>query len=661
MMKINWKYLLIIVVFIVTSYYSFASTFTLRNAVEIYRSFLKDYESENSKIELINNLKSELKNLAIYRLIKLEIAGSIERKESASSIFDYLTAFYNKNKPQTIEERIALAGLLSYVVARLSDENLKAVTINNLPAFISAFNDYVLFLTRDFKDISKNVIIYSLGLTDKAPKGFENIPVIGDLKINGDTSSLILKNKEYVFYTDVLDIFKETDISDLITYKTKEIIVSNPKNLKELNRMINIASNSLSRNLRVILSSYQLATAKDMVAVTPKNLNLWWSRFLIYIVLIIVFLLYFKKSLNFVIYMIVGFESFYIVVFSKGFFDKFDSVIYSLLVLVFIFGLFRFMMLLTQRKLSLLTSIIGILLMVVYISIFFIPVYPNSNGLKISNFNNFEDSVYYKLLKRDLYLDSNSNLNRELSNVYSITSKEYSELKNQVKRFERFMNDLHNLGAISKISVKGSKLKISTYGFSDFYSFKNWERYNSLFSEIDKGIKDFKWESQARKKQISRLIDRIFDKIEKYSAVFTKKMREDFFNYLREFLSKSNTTKFMLADIENIYEKFSDEPPKPIKIQTYKTRTGNVTITLGLITGILMFFSKRFYYKIVSAFLLVNTVLWIFRINSAKIFVDKNIPILSIDNLSNPNLFIPIMFLMLAILFLLNRKTLKEG
>jgi len=634
-----------------------AGTATLDRVVSTYQIFINDYLSVDSEIPLVRKLKEELNYLAIYKLIRLELAGSVERKESASNISEYLTTFYNKYKPQEIEERLALAGLLSYVVSELSSENLELSTINKLPAFISAFNDYVALVIKDFRNLSKNLIAYSLGLVGEVPKDFEDIEVLTNLEVKGDFSSFVIK--KYNYYDDILEIFRKTNLKASILQKADEIRNSGIKDFKDISREINVASNSISRNLRAVLSSYQLELAKKMVSITPKKFDLWWLRFVIYGVLLFFGFRYPQKVLNVIIYTIIGFESFYILLFSNGLLGKFDSIVYSFLILIFVFAMFRFIQLFIQGKLSLLSIVSGFISVFIFILMFFVPIYPNSDGLKISNFNGFENSVYYDLLRRDLYLDRNSDVNRNLSNLYSTVSKEFLELKDQVKKSEKFVNSLYNAGAFSKMSVKNNKFDAKVPSFSDFYSFSNWKNYNSLLSEIAESFKNFERKSKEREKQIAKLKGAILLTTEKYFSVFTKKMRQDFYNFLNDFLGKSNTTKFVINDIKVIGEKFSEKPSQPVKIRVYRTRMGNITIVLGLMLSSLMFLLKKDYYKVASVFLFIATISWLIKINSADIFVDKNIPFLHINNLSNPNFLVPILFLFLAFFSFINKKLLK--
>lgn len=656
-MKKKVAYLIIIILILASQ--SFSSTGTLEKALEEYKNLLNDYNLEKSNTDLANKLKNELTNLAVYRLIRLETAGSVERKESASNIFDYLTFFYNNNKPSQVKERIALAGLLAYITSNLLGENLKTVTINNLPAFISAFNDYVSLLTKDFREISKYLLAYSIGLIDVVPEGFEDISTVGNVAIK--TNLPEFSADKYGFYSDIIKIFQETNIKTILLQKAKEILKSNPKDSKELNRSINIASNSLARELRSVLSSYQLKMAEDIVKATPKRLNFWWLRFIAYAIFLAVFWIYFRKRLGLIIYLIISFESLYILAFSKGFFGKFDSVVYSLLVLVLLFSLYRFVSLLFAKKLSVIATIVGLLGIVVYVFSIFIPIYPDSEELKISNFKGFENSIYYELLKHDLYLDSTSDLNREIAEIYSLTSKEYSELKDQIKRFEKLVNALYDSKAISNFSTKGSVLKMDIPSFSEFYSISNWENYNSFLSELDKNIKDFNWRSKNRKNKIYRLVDDVMNRIKDYSTIFTQEMRDDLFDYLEKSLKRSNTTKFMLEYVEELKNDISLKSSEPIRVKIQKTPEGNVAIVLTTMVIILMFLSKRKYYKSVSLFLIANSVLWIFKASSTTIFVDKNVPNLVIKNISNPNLLVPVMFLIFSILSLVIKKTLKEG
>lgn len=153
-----------------------AFSFDTAKATKAFKTYVEDYKKEQSQLPVILKLKEDLKDLALYRLYKLQIAGSVEKKESTTTIPDLLTDHMkalDESYFSTGEEKIAYSAFLSWVVSDVSGKKFQVGTINEMPAYSLTFNGYSSRIRTVAPQVYESWIAYSLGLLKNALQAFQ--------------------------------------------------------------------------------------------------------------------------------------------------------------------------------------------------------------------------------------------------------------------------------------------------------------------------------------------------------------------------------------------------------------------------------------------------------------------------------------------------------
>ena len=230
--------------------------------VGYYNDYISDYSNEASDSPLINKLKEDMENLGIYRLYKLQMVGSIDKKESAISVADLITEHMEKLPPDSFENyqsKIAYGAFLGWIMTQFSDQSFQLGTLNQMPAYSDSYNEF-LYASRDWASIVyQNWISYALGLMKEEPYlipdnieitnsfnnydletseiGNDEIEIIRELTNEAVIQQInlsvdFISSKEY----DVSKIFKDT-VSEKAAVMAKEIpeeLKTNAENLFRL-------------------------------------------------------------------------------------------------------------------------------------------------------------------------------------------------------------------------------------------------------------------------------------------------------------------------------------------------------------------------------------------------------------------------------------------
>lgn len=143
--------------------------------IQLFKNYIVDYESENSECPKIIQLKTDLEDLALYRLYKLQIVGSVEKKESATTTGDLLTVHMkalDDSYFESYEDKIAYSAFLAWVYSHLTGKGYQLGVLNEMPAYSAAFNEYTSSIRKVANNVFKSWMLYSLGLIDVEPSGF---------------------------------------------------------------------------------------------------------------------------------------------------------------------------------------------------------------------------------------------------------------------------------------------------------------------------------------------------------------------------------------------------------------------------------------------------------------------------------------------------------
>ncbi|MDI3523470.1 hypothetical protein [Kosmotoga sp.] len=143
--------------------------------IQFFKNYITEYESENAQSPKIIQLKVDLEDLVLYRLYKLQIVGSVEKKESATTMGDLLTVHMKALDDryfESYEDKIAYSAFLAWVYSHLTGKGYQLGVLNEMPAYSAAFNEYTSSVRKVANNVFKSWILYSLGQIDVEPSGF---------------------------------------------------------------------------------------------------------------------------------------------------------------------------------------------------------------------------------------------------------------------------------------------------------------------------------------------------------------------------------------------------------------------------------------------------------------------------------------------------------
>ena len=237
----------------------------------------------------------------------------------------------------------------------------------------------------------EHTIAYYLGGTDLEPPIKLDIPQYKSLC---DGGSCIYRFYRYKAPDEMKGILNREDIVKDMN-EILDRLSQAEGNPKKFSRLLEQESAKLKKKAIGDIDGLKDDFASAIVKTTPKHHNLWWIRYLLYILL--AFVAWKIPSLrNLLVFLIVTFESFYIL-FLANFNSMGEELIYSLA--VFFTFLFVMLLYLVNIKKKWLYFVIGALAFIFV----FAPTYVSSEHLLMKNHPDFHKSPYYDLLRNDLY------------------------------------------------------------------------------------------------------------------------------------------------------------------------------------------------------------------------------------------------------------------
>ncbi|AKI96967.1 hypothetical protein [Kosmotoga pacifica] len=714
-----------------------AFSFDTLKAEKAFKVYVEDYERESSKLPIILKLKEDLKDLALYRLYKLQIAGSIEKKESTTTIPDLLTA-HMKSLDESFfsseEEKIAYSAFLAWVVSIVSGKNFQIGTINEMPAYSLTFNSYSSRIRSSAPRVYESWVAYALGLLKERPEGFPDgrlptpktfsdfdLDIVSDIEEQQEIASItdaeilrqlseaieMISAKEYnvsVLFNDKVEervnfitsklpseltgleestrnllklwIFRslslipdapyfpeslpiETlEISGFINTipledpnyeKISEIIKANNLMMMQLNFALKMIArndyspvglieadiNSEAKKMVAPLLSTLGQIRNELSAVfvssVSKKISLGWLRILFYILIVALAFTYLQFLKKYLVYIIVGFETFYLLFISNPNQSTLDLSLYAIVII----PLFVFAILITLgRVLSKKRKVIDIaaLILIVFASILpFVKLYKNVPELSMEKFPEFYESIYYDTLKEDLFVSPNSLFNIEVRKLTSLISAELNELKRSYRVvIPNMLNDLAK-NTETKFSVSGTRLRVTMPAFDEYLSIEKEPTYISNFEDLQKAFKSFVRNSKSNFSQYNKVLNNVENMAEEIVLYAGEPLRADFEEYLEKTLGAK--PEYAVA-IDNIEEAIIDElnaQPIAATIAPYKV-PGFAVLLLGifiLVATTVIF--KNFYLSLLEGMLIVAAFIGNISNKNLEIFVQAGTPYLKLS------------------------------
>ncbi|WP_292596558.1 hypothetical protein [Mesotoga sp. UBA6090] len=183
------KSMLSVIVFLAIAVLSFP--FSQKLIVEDFKTYVDDYSQQEPQLPKVVKLIEDLDYLSVYRLYKLQMVGSIEKKESSTTIAGLLTKHldaFGEEDFRDSDDRIAYSAFLAWVLSDISGKAFETYSLNEMPAYLEVFNSYSSRVRSMAEVVYKEWIAYSLGLMKEKPGAFPDV-----LKISNSFSSFNLK------------------------------------------------------------------------------------------------------------------------------------------------------------------------------------------------------------------------------------------------------------------------------------------------------------------------------------------------------------------------------------------------------------------------------------------------------------------------------------
>ncbi|MGC9322810.1 MAG: hypothetical protein ACP5FY_11275, partial [Kosmotogaceae bacterium] len=167
------KSMLSVIVFLAIAVLSFS--FSQKVIIEDFKTYVDDYSQQEPQLPKVVKLIEDLDYLSVYRLYKLQMVGSIEKKESSTTIAGLLTKHldaFGEEDFRDSDDRIAYSAFLAWVLSDISGKAFETYSLNEMPAYLEVFNSYSSRVRSMAEVVYKEWIAYSLGLLKEKPEAF---------------------------------------------------------------------------------------------------------------------------------------------------------------------------------------------------------------------------------------------------------------------------------------------------------------------------------------------------------------------------------------------------------------------------------------------------------------------------------------------------------
>lgn len=633
------KYLLVFLVILVVQAFSL----DMQHSLEIYTQLINQYSQGDFSHPFLSFVERELNNLSIYRYYRLLIAGSTDKREAMPDVGDYLGAIYDVVQTDSEDEQLAYSLFLSYLVARMNRTNLTTDIVMKNNGFVKFFSTYRDLLGREARTFFAWIISYQLGLCEeKPPVDIEKV-----MQLEVDYAFQPPANLQHL--KDLSLFYSDPSVQETLKQAVQRVIENITKDPTRAMAHINREAAFVARDISKPVTAFQAQIAEKVVAVTPKNINLWWMRFVAYVLAMIITLRY-RKSLMIVLSLAASFEVFYLMYFFD-FLSPTESLLYGLFaVLGFLFALF----LLIRKSLKKRVFLeLAILFMIVIV--FFVPFVFNCDALSMDNFDQLKESVYYSMLKKELFQDELSKLSYYVRSMSSTLYVSMDETKRVITEFADTLSKAQDKKAIEEVTITPSYVSFSSS--FDFFSADNFDQRIVLFSGPSKDLQSYLLDEKSRKSSFESTYRKFSNYVKKIMMFSIGYLREDFATYLRDlFTTKYPILSSLLRKIPfDSYSKMEGVKPS-IPVSKEKT---SVSIMLSIMVVFMCMVILDSKVSMLPAIILAGSTIfkWV-SMKDLVIFVEQGVPTLKIpvSGWVNPGIFIIAVILVFFNLYKILRK-----
>ncbi|AEH51294.1 hypothetical protein [Pseudothermotoga thermarum] len=610
----------------------------LQKALTIYKEFLEMYRRKDFSYPFLEFLNGELQNLSLYRYYKALLDKSVDRREATPDLGSYLARIYDAFSFESEDEQLAAALFMSYLTSRLTRANFSVEIVLKNDAFIKFFTTYRDVVTREARTFFAWVISYQLGLCEeKPPVDVEVVEVLQEVSYRFTPPTQLVHIKDLVLF------YSDPSVQEVLTQavsRARQNILSDPtRAMAHINR----EANFVARDIYKPITTFQVQVAKEALKVTPTERNFSWIRFIVYIPLLYLF----RKKLGFFKILVTALLALEILLFLVYFdpFSTYQGLAYGLIA-IFSFG---FCVVLTIRKFVEKRNLLDLLFVVATIAVVFMPFVYSCKQLTMDKYPEIKDSVYYPVLKRELFED-------ELSKVFQLTRSLATTLYMSVDETKKVFNELLNTFVDASKSGAFNELNFSPYPFisfndsSGFYSAQNFKERLTLFKNANTILENFLLDESSRKRNFEKNLRKLKSHLHGmfvYSADF---LRLDLIGHIEKLFTHNYPVLSDVLPLVGISSWLS-EPVKSPNVPIFKEITGiKVFVALLLVFSILTLLGP--FYALPSAFVaaVFAVVQWI-GLGQLKIFVEQELPVIEVHHVQSVN---PAIFVLIIGLLMIN-------
>ncbi|SDC06547.1 hypothetical protein [Geotoga petraea] len=623
---------------------SFAFTLNVDQVESYYTTFIEEYNNNNREGEL-SEFFVQIDNLGLYRFYRNMMVGTAEYTDRPSDVQRYLTEIYNQLEYENAEEQIAYAGFMAYVQSKISSDSLSREMIRSLPAYYTSIQEYQSNVENEVLTYIGNVIGYSLGVLEESPyKNIERFDFNGEIEnrdfyvyqggSNSEYNQIIEENKE-----EILTQIEEIANSNLTGFELELAI--DDISYQYIDSISSLVQEQIAQSLAMFIEK----------AETTFNPN--FIRLLVYLALIILFALFLKNLLKYLLIAIYIFELIFLIFIYNPIQDPVTSFIYGAFVIVAI-SIFFLTSVLNAfgRDVHIFERFKNIAIFVSVIVIITIPAY-SIIDLKMDNNTQFNDSIFEDQLLKDTVTYSHTSIQRTIGTLKSNLGLEFSSMRSLYgTEINNFLKNSINANVYDHVYADSTE-SIDIAINSDGLKFSNTESYINNAQNLSKSIDDIMSSAEVRKSRILGALDELESNIESILLYSD----DEFKNIVINTLTSQFNSSDLLEDIE-IQSYFDIQPLKTIDLRVYNTVHGTIYLIVFMFSLLLfLIFEDKLFKIITTVGMLIASIMAFITPSNMTVLSQVNYPPL-VTNDYSVNIIIGI--LMLFITFIIQIKKEKK-
>lgn len=589
----RFSIILVIFLFILTVF-----SLNIEESQQLFLHYIDSYEKSYDD-EFISVIKPLIdKELPLYRFYKLWLVGSVEKSDVTKKVGDYLNVIYREYQGTEYEEKLARAAFMTYLEAKLERKKFEASFIKASPNFNQFFNSYQ----------NKVVLIARNYFTDLLAKHLGakiNLPIDIEAPYYDFEFDYTPRYKESGYEFEIQSLASDPDFVNTF----KQYLQTLSENPSQIEKNLSRYGGLLQRSIIKVIAGLKNSFAEFFEKIAPKSYSFWWLRWIFYAILILITVFVFKnKSWNLTIIIISLFEIVYLFL---GF-DVLSNSTSTIYGLISFFGFLSASLIFIKQK-----RILPSLMVLIVILSFLIPTY-YSQDLVMKNNIDFESSIYFDELSKDVLKDEYSKFSSIIKGLLTQSNSSIIATEDIVQRL--------------KTNAKKFEIKIQD---PKYLNIENFDQRIDDFKKVALEFENYRIEENIRKRKYGSFEKQILTFSKEIARISSSKFENLFVEETNKKLNYDEV-KPTLDKIKNTISETNDMERAPLKF--YRAKYG--LLTFVFISVALFLTSIKFKYDFIwyvaallsSIFMIINPIEFIVQFGVPTIFVSYNlvIPLISI-------------------------------